>query len=140
VFIVTVAFGYAFCLQQPAYFRPRFPAIRDGSPGFPKQDGFPGFPQGARSSSNLIVIQTEPMEGNEELAQQPSAAEHLRLPGPPQSQLPASSSTAPSALLRPQDKWQAKDAPKPKRMSQSAVYNLLYMSQITSCTVICSPV
>ena len=91
------------CLQQLGHGHPRFPGGRGG---------FLRGPRAATASSNLIVIQTVPMEGDPESRQQLRGA---RLPGP-RSQPAASASDAPTALLRPQDKWEAKETTKRKRM------------------------
>ena len=97
---VIIVVGDALCLQQPGRGHPRFP----GSQG--------GFSCGPCPSSNLILIQTEPMEEDAGLTQQPSTTEHTG----PRSQLLPSSSATPSVLLRPQDKWESKDTTKAKCM------------------------
>ena len=91
--------GDASCLQQPRRGHPRFPESRGG------------FVHGPPPSSNLIVIQTMPMEGDSKPARHRLPTAHLT---GPRSQVPPLSN-APTALLRPQDKWEARETAKPKR-------------------------
>ena len=65
-----------------------------------------GVQRGARASGNLIVIQTVPMEGDPE-------------------PVPVRESASSTAFLRPQDKWETKDSPKPKGMSASLLTYVL---------------
>ena len=117
------------CLQQPQPGR--------GHTWFPASQGVGLVQDAAPPSSNLIVIQTLPMEGENT---EPMPSSHLsstsqHLPRPQHQSTSHLSSTAqhlarpqpqstasPSILLRPQDKWQSNEMTQPhsKRMLTDA--------------------